>query len=251
MRALLLATAFSFLSLSPAFAQQEKGPLDLPPGQSIVHLSASERVEVEQDELVANLRYEAENKDAKALQNEINTVMKKAVDAAKAVPGVEVTTEQYYVYLNEERPQPLPNTPEDRQPKPVRTWRGNQGLTLTGKSADALLDLTGKLQEMGLAMNGLNYQVSSEKMEETKDSLLEAALLKLRKKAERVAKALGKGESELREVSVDSNENNFVAPRAMMAMAADAGMAKMAAPVASPGKSEVSLSVSALALLKP
>jgi predicted secreted protein len=249
MRTLLLATAFSLLSLSPAFAQESpKGALDLPPGQSLIHLSATERVEVDQDELIANLQYQAENKDAKALQNDINTVMKKAVDAAKAVPDIEVTTEQYYVYLNEN--QPRPDLPPDQQPKPVKTWRGNQGLTLTSKSADALLELTGKLQELGLTMNGLNYNVSPEKMEETKDSLLEAALIKLRKKAERVAKALGKDESELREVTVDANDNFAPQPRMMMAMAADSRMEKMAAPVASPGKTEINLTVSALAVLK-
>ncbi len=241
----LLAVAFLLFVITamPAKAQDYKTILDLPEGAALVSLSASERVEIEQDLLVANLQYETEDKNPRALQDKINKKMKEALDTAKKVASVKVSTQQYYVY-EYDRNQGKKGLPVDK------VWRGQQGLMVKGKTADELLDLVGKLQEMGLTAQGLNYQVSPELLEETRESLLEAALVKLKAKADRTAKALGKGGAELKMINVDMG-GYYPQPVMMRAeamnMAADM---KMAAPVAAPGESEVTLSVSAQALLK-
>jgi predicted secreted protein len=101
-------------------------------------------------------------------------------------------------------------------------------------------------------MQGLQYSVSPELMEETQNSLLEAALTKLKTKAERTAKALGKASAELLNVNVDMGSPHYPQPmmaRAEMAMDSMAG-AKMAAPVAEPGETDITLTVNATALLK-
>lgn len=101
-------------------------------------------------------------------------------------------------------------------------------------------------------MNGLNYTLSPEKAEEIKDSLMEAALVKLKARADRAAKALGKNNTALVEVTIDAGNNYYGAPM-MRSMAMDSGaaMEKMATPVAEPGQSEITLTVNARALLSP
>ncbi len=234
---IILATALLLVFAWPANAQDYKTVLDVPEGATLVSLSATERVEVEQDLLVAQLKYEAENANPKALQDEINRAMKKAVDAAKKVKSVKVSTQQYYVH-------------EYRRDKHApKIWKGSQGLMIKGKTADELLELTGKLQEMGLTMSGLSYALSPELLEETRDNLLEVALKKLQAKAARTAKALGKTSADLLQVNVDMGGGTR--PQMMRSsMAMSEGIAASAAPVAAPGQSDITLSVNAQALVK-
>lgn len=235
----------AFLMLLPLSAKAQDLPtlLDIPAGQSLVNLSATERVEVDQDLLTASLQYEAKNKDSAALQDEINKKMATAVEAVKKITSVKVSTGGYYVYQYD----PDPNTERNEM-----EWRGAQSLNIKGKKADDLLKLVGDLQRMGLSMQGLQYSVSPELMEETQNSLLEAALTKLKTKAERTAKAMGKASAELLNVNVDMGSPHYPQPmmaRAEMAMDSMAG-AKMAAPVAEPGETDITLTVNATALLK-
>lgn len=247
MRALYLAVAMLLLT-APAMAQDYKTILDMPAGSTLVNLSATEQVEVEQDLLVASLRFEAQNDDPKVLQDQINEIMTKALAKAKSAKDVKVSTQQYYVYPYDYDPNPQPLERGELPGKLKRTWRGQQGIDLKSKKADDLLKLTGELQELGLTMSGLNYMVSPELLEETQESLLEAALLKLKSKADRTAKALGKTSSELLQVNVDIGGYY---PQPMMAMAgADMRMEKATAPVAAPGESQITLTVSAQAMLK-
>jgi len=244
MRLFLFFFTFALLTLSHAsYAQDTQSVLSLPEGQTVLNLSATERTTVQQDLLTATLRYEVKGKDAKALQDEINKTMEKALDTAREYDDVKVSTQQYYVY-------PYDPRPKDGNGNRRREWRGSQSLELKGKDAEALLELTGKLQSMGLTMGGLGYSVSPELMEETRDSLLEDALEKLNAKAERTAKALGKSKSELRSINIDTGGYN---PQPMMrAMAMDsAESASVSTPVAAPGESDITLTVSATALLKP
>ncbi len=224
----------------PAAAQVEDPILTLPDGQVILNISATERREVEQDLLVATLSYVATNRDARALQNEINTAMKKAVDLARKEEKVKVNTGSYQVYEQTD-----PRTKEKK-------WRGSQSLTLKSKDADAVLELAGKLQEMKLTMNGLSYMLSPETAADIHDSLMEDALARLQRRADRAAKALNKSSAELREVNTQGGGIPYQQVRHRgavmeMAMASDA----MAAPVAEAGETTITLTVSARAILKP
>lgn len=247
-RFVLPALIAAFLSFAaPSSAQDYQTVLDIPAGQTLVNLSATERVEVEQDLLVASLQFESQDKDPRALQDRINELMTKAVAKAKSYPGVKVSTQQYYVYPHEYDPNPRPDRPNGQL---TRTWRGQQGLQLESKQADDLLKLTGELQEMGLTMTNLNYTLSSDLMEATQESLLESALQKLTAKAQRAAKALGKAQADLLEVNVDVSDYYPGPVMQTMAMGAEMAMDRMATPVAEPGDSEITMTVSARAMLK-
>lgn len=240
---LLLSLALIVLTI-PAQAQDIKTLLDLPEGATMISLSANERVEIVQDLLIATLRYQVEDAEPRTVQDEINKKMKKALDEAQKVKTVKANTGQYNIHEYD------PNRHKKLKER-KKLWRGQQTLTIKGKSPDDLLELAGKLQDLGLIMNGLQYTVSPELLEETRDNLLEAALTKLRKKAKRTAKALGKSKAELKKVNVDNGGNYFPPPRFARSMAMiESADAKVASPVAAPGESQVTLKVSAQALLR-
>jgi predicted secreted protein len=247
MRLLLSLFILGLIVPSLARAQDLNTLLDIPEGATLISLSATERVEVDQDLLIAQLSYEAEDTVAANLQEEINTVMKKAIAEAKTYDKVKVSTQSYQVYPYDYNPDP------NGDPKKlIHKWRGSQSLMLKSKSPDDLLAVAGKLQELGMNMNSLYYTVSPELMEETQNGLLEAALTKLKVKGERTAKALGKTKSDLLNVNVDVGG---YAPQPMMdravMMKAEMGMAApAAAPVAEAGQSDITLTVTAQALVK-
>jgi predicted secreted protein len=250
MRTLLLSAVLAFVMPAAAMAQDTgKGIFDLPAGQTVINISTTERIDVDQDLLVARLRFEGENKDPRALQDQINGMMKKAVEAAKAKPDVKVATQQYYVYPVDPIESPQSSTPKKKE---ERVWRGSQELEIKSAKADDILELTGTMQDMGLVVSTLGYTLSPDKANDTQESLMESALEKLTAKAARAAKALGKANAELLEVNVD-NGGYYPQPVMMNAMAADSSvrMEKMAAPVAAPGQTEITMTVSAKALLKP
>lgn len=240
----LLLIFFICLIALPAAAQDYKTVLDLPDGATLVNLSASERLEIEQDLLVATMTYKAENESPKVVQDEINKKMKAAVDKAKKVSSVKASTQQYYV--NEyDRNRGKKNFPVDK------IWQGRQGLMIKGKTPDDLLKLVGDIQEMGFAMNSLQYQVSPELLEETREAMLEDALEKLMSKAKRTAKAIGKTTADLKTVNVDMGGGGYYPqPKMMRSMAMADGAEAMSAPVAAPGESQITLNVSAQALIK-
>lgn len=246
MRAFILPVLMMGLCFTnPAMAQEKL--LTMPDGQTLLNISATERTQVQQDLLMASLRVEKEGTDPKLVQDQINEIMKKALEKSKAVKDIETSTGGYYVYQYDPNPQPV-----DRStPSAAMAWRGSQTIDLQSVKADDLLKLAGELQALGLVMGNLSYTLSPAKADEAKDALMEKTLAKVKIRADRAAKAMGKSKMDLIEISVDSSDS--VTPYPMMrAMAMEAsGSAKMDAPSAEPGLSDITLTVSARALLKP
>lgn len=224
---------------APANAQHEDPILSLPDGQVILNISAEERKEVEQDLLVGTLSYVVTNRDASVVQNEINTVMADALEVAKETEEVKVSTGAYQVYET-----------TDQRTKETQ-WRGQQTMTIKSMTSENILELTGKLQEMGLTMNGLNYTLAPETAVEVQDSLMEAALEQLQERANRAAKALGKSGAELREVNVNSSGIPYQRTMRSSGMEMQMASDSMAAPVAAAGETTLTLNVNARAILKP
>lgn len=244
MRATFLTIAFTVLIAfsTPLQAEDYNNLLDLPEGTTLITLSAEQRTEIEQDLLIATLRYEAENRDVSALQNDINKVMSKALEKAQDVETVKAATQQYRVHQYDR------NRGKDTRRDMI--WRGQQSLQLKGKKADDLLELTGALQEMGLALSGLTYTVSPGLMDQTRDALMETVLQKLADKAGRAARALGKTETELLHVNINADGYHPPIPRNMAFESAGVASMQAAPPVAAPEETSVTLKVTAQALLK-
>lgn len=246
MRRLVLALAVTLAIPGYALAMDSEFMKLPPPGASIINLSATERVQLPQDLLIASLRIEVEGADPRDLQNKINDSMKTALEKAAASPEVKAVTDQYNIYQYE------PDDRSEPRPRGETLWRGTQGLTLSGKNADAILKLAGELQDAGFLMNGLSYTLSTEKADEARDALMEKTLASLMERARRAAKALGKGTVELVEANVDAAMPLYPGPMLKtMAMGEMADAQPMQDPSASPGETEVSLTVTASILIRP
>jgi predicted secreted protein len=240
------ARVLSFVALALAgastFAQNEFALGTRQPGQILLNLNATEQRDVPQDTLNASLQYSAQGRDRTELQDEVNTAMRKAIDILEDASGVEYFTTQYQVYIVEAG-------------RPTRTdvenpvWRAQQEVALTSMDSDALLEVMGQLQAAGLVVTSQYYSLSPERYEEVASDLMQAALARLQSRANEAAVGLGKSSAELVEVSLDGSPNFAFRERAVYAMAADA--AAVAPPVAVPGETQVSMTVSARAVLSP
>jgi predicted secreted protein len=230
MRVLAVITAVIWLPLIAVMAHSQQLGL-LPEGQTLITLSVTERMRVAQDLLLADLRIEVENRDQAVVQNSINSTMEQALRLARAVDGVEVATGHYGVYqMNRQAPGGRPDI----------VWRGSQGINLQARDAQALLTLAGELQAMGFVMGQLSYQLSTEKADEVRDSMMESAIVRAREKAERATRALGKTSFDIASLDVDAS-SNYAPPMLMRSLAADS--MEMASPVAEAGESEVMLTI--------
>ncbi len=243
MRAILFFT-FLLMAPAPVFAQIEDPIFKLQQDESLLHITATETREVDQDLLIANLRIEVEDESNKTVQNDINTGMAKALDLAKKYKDVKAITRSYNVHQYDK------NGGRKNMPRRM-VWKGQQSVQLKSKNAEELLELAGKIQEAGFLMGGLSYTLSPEVAAQVQDEMLEAALEKLQSRAERAATALGKKKAELKEINTQGNyvphQPVYARGAPMMEMAMDS---KMAAPVASPGETTITMNVSAKALLR-
>jgi predicted secreted protein len=238
-RCLLAIAAAACLAGTTAEAQGNGGIeealrrlLDNPNAPTVLELSESARREVAQDELRASLAAHAEAPEPVAAQDRVNRMMAEAVETARGAGGVQVSTGSYSVYQNE---------PENR---PAR-WVAEQSLSLTGEDASVLLDLVGKLQGRGLAVQELRWSLATTTRRNVERQLLDEALDALSRTAKAAAEGLSLEFTGWRRVSLAPADTPSPPYRARMAMAAEA----MAAPVAVAGTSEVVVTVNAEALL--
>lgn len=233
----------------PAAAQDSGLYAQLKEGETIVSLSATERREIEEDMLTANLNFIARGATQQEVQNKINQAMKQAISVTDNVEDVRIETGHYSVYPR--RNWNRPKTKDTDNEQDYEDWHGQQGLSLSTTSAQStLLDLVKQLQSQGFSMQNLSYSLSAQKREEVTESLTEAALIKLETRAKRIANALGRSGVHLAEINIDGGPQMRVFHSRSMAMAESAS-ADMETPVARPGMSNVTLTVSARAIIKP
>ncbi len=230
MRRFLLLTPL--LALLPLAASAQNINL-LPGGQTLITLSVTERVQVEQDTLIATLRVELDNRDPAVLQSEINAAMTEALETAGDDPAVKVSTGYYSVYQYSTSPQGGRNN---------EVWRGSQSITLESQDAARVLALAGEIQARGFVMSELQYTLSTARADEVRDSLMESAIARATANAERAARALGKSEVDIAVLDVDT-AMGYAQPMMMARGVAFDAVAEMAAPVAEAGETEVSLTV--------
>lgn len=232
----LILTAWGMTQAAVA----QPAPILLPEGQTLITLQVTERLSVAQDLLVASLRIEVEGRDPGAVQNDINAAMTRALERANAVSEVDTNTGQYNVYQI--------NRQQDSN-RPDIIWRGSQTVTLQGFDAAILLDLVGDLQEEGFLTSQLSYRLSSARADEVRDSLMEAAIAKGVERAERAARALGKGSVDISAIDVD-NSAQYAPPVMFRAASLAADSAERVAPVAEAGETEVVLTVQVQAVAR-
>jgi predicted secreted protein len=204
--------------------------------QTLLTLTESAERELTQDRLTVSLRAEATAPSAAAAQAEINRRLEAALARAKTVADVRAETGGAWAY--EERP----------QGQPAR-WRAIAALNLISSDFATLLALTGGLQQNGLAISGMNLDLTREAARAAQDALTEEALARLQARAARVAAALDRRVAAIKTIRVGETGGE-ARPQPRLAMRAAAATAD-AAPVAEPGRTNVRIDVEAEILLEP
>ncbi len=223
---LLLAAVMALAT--PAGAQAQ-APL------TRLYLQESASRDVEQNVLVATVQAHAEAASPADAQAAVNKAMAAAVERVQAAAGIRAATGGYSVYQR-----------RDRDNRPVG-WVAEQDLRLTSKDPAALLELAGSLQEMGLNLNGLGWQVDDDTRRKVQDELTIEAIATLRQRAAAIAESV-----EMRVANIDTLRvgGAMEGPRPMMAMRAEA-LAGAPPPTALPDLETLQASVEAEIVLSP
>jgi predicted secreted protein len=242
LRLLLSTLVLAFAPALPAGAQSAASPLPPPPPRpaviepqpTFIHLTDQAERAIERDRLHAVLRAEATGSDARQVQAQINQRMTAALDRIHKVAGIAAETTGYNVY-------------QEHRDKLAPLWHGSQGVSLTGTDATALLSLVGDLQQQGLVMSNLAYELQPETARRAEDALTTEALGRLKRRAENVAETLGLKVDRFRVIHISNAGEE--SPRPMMRAMAAAPAAPP--PVAEPGTAQVSVTVEADIVLMP
>jgi predicted secreted protein len=171
-----------------------------------LYLQESASRDVEQNVLVATVQAHAEAASPAEAQADVNEAMAAAIERVRAVAEIRAATGSYSVY---ER--------RDADNRPV-DWVAGQDLRLTSKNPAKLLELAGSLQEMGLNLIGLGWQVDDDTRRKVQDELTIAAIATLRQRAQAIAESI-----EMQVANIDTLRvgATMEGPRPMMAMRAD------------------------------
>jgi uncharacterized protein len=215
----------------PAAAQTPSASADT----TVLHLNETAERNVPRDRLRVQLAVEFTDANAAKVQAEINRRMGAALARIKAAPDIAVETEGYSVY-------------ENRRDKAAVRWHGSQTISLRAKDFTQLLTLVGALQQDGLIVKGMAPELSREAREGVEDELTDAALTRLRQRAEHIAAGLGATVEALREVRIG---NAGAPPSPLRAMAVMGAARAALPPVAEPGEATISVTVSADIALAP
>ena len=227
---------------TPAWAQPV-GSVPSDNNATVLHLTERGERMVKRDRLAAELRVEARDGDPARLQAEINRRMAAALERAKAIAAVTATTGGYHVYQ-----QPPGTAAADGASANPPRWQGMQSLLLQSRDAATLLTLIGTLQQQGLLLSSLAYELTPEAARAVEDELTKEALARLRQRAERVADDLGMAVERIRDLQIGNADGTQPLPRAFLAARSPNAAP---APVAEPGDATVSVSVSGEVLLAP
>ena len=173
-----------------------------------LHLAAEGSVLKAPDVLVGDLTAEATSPSAVEAQRKVNAMMAVAMKGAGAAEGVEARAMGYALNQVDLDEDAVPVRPHPHR----MGWTAQQTLEVRGKDGERLLSLVGKLQDAGLAVASLDWQLSPELGRQARDAALQA----LRVRADKAAQALGLKVDHLQDVRVDMLEPSPIRP--MMAM---------------------------------
>ena len=204
----------------------------LPAPQNVVSLSASASTELERDWLTVVFSTTRSGADPAAIQSQLKQALDAALAEARKIarPGqVEVETGNFTLHPR-------------YQPKGgVDGWQGSAELVVQGRDAQAIAQLTGRIQTLTIARVG--YSLSRQAREQVEADVAAQAIARFRARAGEIAKQFGFGGYTLREVNVASDGAPPHVPMYRMQAARSPIAADEALPVEA-GKATVGATVS-------
>ncbi|RME35583.1 MAG: DUF541 domain-containing protein [Gammaproteobacteria bacterium] len=222
-RALPCLLVLGMLCLNPSAPARagEEGPMDR------LQLTASASREVIADRLRVRLHAQAEGRDPGRLADQVNRRIRKAVEKAQRVPGVQVETEGYAT------------SPIYRDQR-LAGWRVRQSIRLRGPDLGTLSRLLGDLQKE-LVLDQMAWEVSPPRRDEVLAGLRREAVARFRDKARALASAFGYRGYRLVQASVnDGGTSPGPVPYRMMAMKAES----VQPPALAPAGQTISVTIS-------
>ena len=183
-------------------------PMAVPPvPQNVVSLSASASTEVVKDWLSIAFSTSREGTDAAAVQSQLRQALDTALAEARklAKPGqVEVQTGGFSLY-----PRYAPKGGG------INGWQGMTELIVQGRDAQAISQLTGRIQTLSIARVG--FSLSREAREKVEADVAAEAIVRFRARADAMSRQFGFSGYTLREVSV-ATDGGAVLPQPMVRM---------------------------------
>ncbi len=163
----------------------------LPTAGTLVVVPAYGEVRQANDQAVATLAIEEQDKDKAAAAARVNQKMNKGIELVKkADPQAVLKTEGYYTYpvYPEERPLPNGNLPKVRVPT---AWRVGQYLQVKTTNLAALPKTVAAAQAI-LALNGLQFGLSPEATKKLDEQRIAATYQNLNERMAAIAAAMGR-----------------------------------------------------------
>lgn len=185
------------IAISSTQAQDRPAPLD------VLNLDASVSSEIAPDLAVIVMAVNREGTDTAAMTRDVNQVLAKAIEQAKATPGVQVSSGGY-------------STSPRYDNKGQRTgWQVRAELILKSKDFGSLGALAGNLSStMNISSN--SFELSPELRASEEGRMIESAVNAFKTKASATAKAFGYAGYIIREVTLGQAMQGSPAPKVMM-----------------------------------
>ena len=160
------------------------------------------------DQAIATLAIEEQDKDKAAAASRVNLKMKQGQDIVKkADPQAKLKTQGYYTYpvYPEDRPMPNGQLPKPRVPT---AWRVGQSLQVTTTNIAGLPKTVAAAQRL-LALSNLRFGLSPETTRKLDDQRIAATYLNLNERVNAIASAMGRkvGDAVLDTVDFEGSGN--------------------------------------------
>lgn len=198
----------------------------------LVNLHAQSSREVANDLMLGTMSVEREDRDPARAADSVNKALREARAVAEKYKGIAIESGSYQSY-------PV----HDRNGRNIVGWRVRAELRLKGRDFDRMSALIGTLQS-SMQFNGLEFTVSPETRRAAENELIGEAVAAFRQRAQIAQQALQAGSYVIREIDLNTQQEGMP-PRPMYKMASQAREdAAVAAPVAEPGTSRVTVTAS-------
>lgn len=241
LKSLVIATAATL-----ALSAHAAGPEALQTTGTLVVVPASGEVRHANDQVVATLAIEEQDKDKAVAASRVNTKMRQGLDILKKEdPVAMLKTQGYYTYPVYSEERPLPNGQAARQ-RVITGWRVGQYVHMTTTNLDKLPKTVAAAQKL-LALNNLQFGLTPETTRQLDEARIAAAYRNLNDRVSFMAKAMGRnaGDAVLEAVDFEGTGNylreaQFAAPAPLMMRTAKmADDSAVAEPSFEPGETTV------------
>ena len=224
-----LLTAFVILTSSSLVFLQAAVPQEL---QNIAHLSANGWVEVTQDILTISMTTSRDSFDAATVQIQLKQALDGALAQARQSSEtslMDVRTGNFSLY---------PRFGKDGK---TNGWQGSTELVLAGRDFLRITSTAGKIQS--LTVGQVSFSLSREARAKVEAEAQAMAIDRFKIKALEISKGFGFSDFSLRDITVESNDQDRSPQPRMLSMQAKTMVSESPIPVEA-GKNAVSVTVS-------